>query len=152
MTTAPDVPARPSPEQLTARIPILGHLGIRVVPSPREGVFSAVMELGPQTRNAQGVTHGGVLATLVDFCGAMAVGGATGRGGPTIDLHVRFLRAGRGNALRADATVVKAGRRVVVVDVRVFDDHEVLVAIGTAAFAPGAGGPPSWDAADETGG
>ena len=47
----------------------------------------------------------------------------------TADLHVRYLAAAAGDRVRIEASVVKAGRALVVVDGRVTDSAGRLVAI-----------------------
>ena len=61
----------------------------------------------------------------------------TGRGGPTSDMHIRYLGAAtEGTVLRAEARVQRAGRTLIVMDVRVTDQDGRLVAVGDLALAP----------------
>jgi uncharacterized protein (TIGR00369 family) len=93
--------------------------------------------------------HGGVISTLVDTAGGMAIWGAlehpTQRVS-TIDLRVDYLRPGRTETLVAEARVVRVGRSVGVADVRIF--HRVApdetMATGKGVYAiksPRAQGP-----------
>ena len=59
-----------------------------------------------------------------------------GHGGPTADLHIRYLRPPDGSPIRADPRVLRTGRRLAVVKVRVFGHSGRLAAIGTMATAP----------------
>jgi uncharacterized protein (TIGR00369 family) len=81
-----------------------------------------------------GLTHGGVLATLIDIAGAAA--SATGvraedgaTGGATSHLAVTYLSPGRGD-LRAVATVIHRTRSATNADVQVSDASGRLVASG----------------------
>ncbi len=47
----------------------------------------------------------------------------------TADLHVRYLGAARGDRVRVEAKVVKAGRQLVVVQGEVIDGEERVVAV-----------------------
>jgi len=121
--------------ELIARIPVLAWLGLRHVPSGDPDVHSVEMDLAEHHSNLMGAVHGGVLATLIDHCGGHAAGVLAGRGGPTADLHVRYLARARAGPIRADARVVRAGRQLVVTEVRVTDGEGTLIAIGDMSVA-----------------
>jgi uncharacterized protein (TIGR00369 family) len=78
--------------------------------------------------------HGGVVAAMVDISGHAAIAAKVLHSVATVDMRVDFLRLAAGSELRAVATVVKLGRTIGVVDVRVTDDQKRLVAIGRAAY------------------
>jgi uncharacterized protein (TIGR00369 family) len=69
------------------------------------------------------IVHGGVIAALIDVAGvAAALSGAsfdTLRGSATSSLSISYLAPARSVALRADAVVLRRGRRQVVIDVSV---------------------------------
>jgi uncharacterized protein (TIGR00369 family) len=65
--------------------------------------------------------HGGVLSALIDIAGDYAIASRLGRGVPTIDLRVDYLRPARRGNLRALARAVKVGRTVGVADVELRD-------------------------------
>ena len=52
------------------------------------------------------------------------------------DLHIRYLAPARGSVIRAEARVLRAGRRLVVTEVRVLDDTGAFVATATVSLAP----------------
>lgn len=79
--------------------------------------------------------HGGAIATLIDVAGNFAIIAAIDRDVPTIDLRVDYLRPVRSGALRAVARVVKAGRRLGIADVEVFDEAGQMVAVGRGLFS-----------------
>jgi uncharacterized protein (TIGR00369 family) len=79
--------------------------------------------------------HGGVLSALIDIAGDYAIATKVGRGVPTIDLRVDYLRPARRGELRALARALKVGRTVGVADVELRDATGALVAIGRCAYS-----------------
>ncbi len=83
--------------------------------------------------------HGGVISTLIDTAGGFAVwtqlSGIDDRVS-TIDLRVDYLAPGAAEALVAEATVVRVGNRVGVVDVRCWQPSQPTrtVATGKAVY------------------
>lgn len=79
--------------------------------------------------------HGGVIAALVDIAGHAAIAAKVHHGVPTVDLRIDYLRAAAGSELLATADLVRLGRTLGIVDVRVTDDQGKLVAIGRGLFS-----------------
>lgn len=79
--------------------------------------------------------HGGVISALIDIAGDYAIASRLGRGVPTIDLRVDYLRPARRGELRALARAVKVGRTVGVADVELRDANDAVVAIGRCAYS-----------------
>jgi uncharacterized protein (TIGR00369 family) len=79
--------------------------------------------------------HGGVISALIDIAGDYAVASKLGRGVPTIDLRVDYLRPARRGELRAIARAVKVGRSIGVADVELRDAKGAVVAIGRCAYS-----------------
>jgi uncharacterized protein (TIGR00369 family) len=79
--------------------------------------------------------HGGVISALIDIAGDYAIASKLGRGVPTIDLRVDYLRPARRGDLRALARAVKVGRTVGVADVELRDANDAVVAIGRCAYS-----------------
>jgi uncharacterized protein (TIGR00369 family) len=126
----------------SAGIPLMGYLGVRLVQAAAPDVaVSMEMDRTAEVLNLAGNPHGGAIAALIDHAGGLAVGVALGHSGPTADLHVRFLRAPEGSPIRADARVLRTGRRLAVVEVRVYGQAGDLAAIGTMTTAPMETGP-----------
>jgi uncharacterized protein (TIGR00369 family) len=71
---------------------------------------------------------------MVDITGHAAIAAKVLRTVATIDMRVDYLRLAGGTELVAMATVIKMGRTIGVVDVRISDDQQRLVAIGRAAY------------------
>ena len=115
--------------------PFVAGLGVRHIDSGDAQVYSNEMDLAECLENSAGQVHGGAIATLIDYTGGGAVIALTGRGGPTADLHVRYLSGVRSGPVRADARILKGGRQLVVVEVRVTDGDDRLVAVGDLALS-----------------
>jgi uncharacterized protein (TIGR00369 family) len=79
--------------------------------------------------------HGGVVAALIDLAAHAAVAVKIGRMAPTIDLRIDYIRPAEGNALIAQAKLLKAGRTVARVDVDVRDTRDRTVALGRGTFS-----------------
>jgi uncharacterized protein (TIGR00369 family) len=78
--------------------------------------------------------HGAIVAAMVDITGHAAIAAKLKHSVATVDMRVDYLRLAGGAELIAAATVVKLGRTIGVVDVRIEDDQKQLVAIGRAAY------------------
>ncbi len=96
-----------------------------------------------------GRLHGGVIASVLDVAGGLAVMmgiAAFHRGDTTqqilerfsrlatIDLRVDYLRQGIGREFTAEAEVVRLGRRVAVCSMRLTNDQHSLIATGNASY------------------
>ncbi|OBG36105.1 phenylacetic acid degradation protein [Mycobacterium alsense] len=88
--------------------------------------------------NNRGALQGGLVATLIDVAGGrLAVKYAgEGAGAGTADMSVHFLAPIVEGPARAKATLVRAGKRMIVVAVDVFDvGRDRLAARATLSFA-----------------
>jgi uncharacterized protein (TIGR00369 family) len=101
-----------------------------------DGSVTVRLRLRDELRHTagRGDTHGGVVAALIDIAGHAAVCAQVRRSVPTIDMRVDYLRAAAGTALDAVATIVKLGRLIAVVDIRVVDDQGRIAAVGRASY------------------
>lgn len=91
------------------------HDGVAVLELPFRDDF-----IGDPIRRAM---HGGVLSTLADTAGGIAVWTQLAdarRRVSTIDLRIDYLRPGRAEAVLCEARVVRQGNRVGVCDMRLF--------------------------------
>ena len=82
--------------------------------------------------------HGGPIASMIDTVGDYALIMLLGRGLPTVNFRVDYLRPAVDTALTVVATVRRNGRSVGISDVEVFDDRGTLLAIGRATYATAA--------------
>ena len=82
-----------------------------------------VLPFKPENVTVEDIVHGGVIAALIDIAGvAAALSGASSetlRGSATSTLSISYLAPARSAALRAEAMVLRRGRRQVVIDVSV---------------------------------
>ena len=115
-------------------VPLHQLVDLRVVAAGDGG--PTVMEI-PIAANALGnggQLHGGAVALLCDVACAVAASSASTYDVNThilvtADLHVRYLGPARGDHVRAEARVAKAGRTLVVVQADVTDAEGRAVAI-----------------------
>lgn len=126
------------PAEATERLqgsPLHRFLGFRVTHIGDDEVWLE-MPIAPDAFGGTGNLHGGALATLIDVCSAMAASRANPFGFEThslvtADLHVRYLgRPSGGESVRAVAKVVRAGRMLMVVETRVLDVNDRIIATG----------------------
>lgn len=92
----------------------------------------------PDLRNLRGALQGGLVATLIDVAaGRLAVKHAgDGDGAGTADMSIHFLAPIVEGPARAAATLVRVGKRMIVVGVDVFDvGRDRLAARATLSFA-----------------
>jgi uncharacterized protein (TIGR00369 family) len=137
----------PEPPQSPERILAPGHafeaFEWRII--AEEGAdWVMEMEITPRVVNTLGALQGGLLATLIDSVGGMALldGGLTGPRHVTSELQVSFLAAAKVGPVRAVAHILHRGGKsaVVRVDVRDVGADDLFVATGTLRFALMSGG------------
>ena len=87
--------------------------------------------------------HGGVIGSLLDIAGDYAVALELGRGVPTIDMRVDFLKVAGREQLVASAKLVRLGRSVGVADAEVRNAKGELVAVGRILYSTRAPAPAS---------
>src|SRR5258706_8105395 len=107
--------------------PLHQLLGLQFVNGPDPAVVIVEMPVAPGAFNGSGNLHGGAIASLVDVAsGSAAARAGTFRPGEntlvTADMHVRYLGRPKGSVVRAEARVMRAGRQLIVVEIRVVDD------------------------------
>ncbi|WP_088140357.1 PaaI family thioesterase [Achromobacter xylosoxidans] len=118
--------------------PFIAWLGLSVRDvNHDQGELTVLAPMRPEFERgaASGQWHGGPLAAVIDTVGDFAVGMLLGRGLPTINFRVDYLRPAVNTALTAVARVRRNGRSVGVADVDLYNDQGALVAIGRATYA-----------------
>ena len=95
------------------------------------------------------ILHGGVISAVLDVAAGFAIHLAVGKSREdqpqdgdfpsigTIDLHVDYLRPGRGKYFIATGRVVRLGNRVAVAHMDLVNDEGELIATGGAAYMVG---------------
>lgn len=137
--------------RLDEQIPFNRLLGISILEIGRDRALMGVEMrdelVGNFTRRS---LHGGVIATLLDLVGGLAVLVAIfERAGPdsqaaeafsnfgTINLHVDYLRPGIGRSFEAAATLLRPGNKVAVARMELRNDRSDLIAVGTGTYSLG---------------
>lgn len=100
----------------------------------------------------QGILHGGVISAVLDTTGGLtaSLGVLRKMAGQTaeeigkrltkigtIDLRIDYLRPGKGKYFVATGSIMRAGRRVSVTRMELYNDQNVLIAVGTGTYIVG---------------
>jgi uncharacterized protein (TIGR00369 family) len=116
-----------------ATVPFNAWLGAEVISVDDEGVrvrFPWRVEFG----GTPGMTHGGILASIIDLSAYLALMAAKGGSGPTIDMRVDYHRSMVNGALFSLAKLLRVGSTISTVDVIVHDAEQRLIASGRCVF------------------
>ncbi|MBA3767526.1 MAG: PaaI family thioesterase [Acidobacteria bacterium] len=121
--------------EIIKTIPFVQLLGLELEEIER-GAATLRLELRDELMRNGSITHGGVIASLIDTASAFAVMSQLepGKSTTTIDLTIQYLRPLIKGVARAHARVLRAGRRVAVVSVDVTNDAEVLAATALTSY------------------
>lgn len=98
-----------------------------------DGSYYAQVELEPKHQNPYGIAHGGLLYTMADT----TAGNNARRFGErpvTLDSDFHFLKNVSSGILTAKAELVRTGRRIFVIRVRVTTESGMLLAEGTFTY------------------
>jgi uncharacterized protein (TIGR00369 family) len=116
---------------------LLGQLGMRDVVDTDERLIIE-MDNRPDLTNIRGALQGGLVATLIDIAAGRLAERHVGpdQSVTTADLNVHFLAPVVVGPARAEATIVRAGKRLIVTAVDVIDvGRDRLAARSTLSFA-----------------
>ena len=116
---------------------LLGQMGFRDVLESDERLI-VEMDNRPDLTNTRGAIQGGLVATLIDIAAGRLAGRHVGpdQDVTTADMNVHFLAPVIVGPARAEATIVRAGRRMIVTAVDVSDvGRDRLAARSTLSFA-----------------
>ena len=118
--------------------PFHQYLGLKLVETKPDFVRLRLEKTATTPAGIGGSVNGGVLATMIDMAG-VAPGFtkiAEGSQPPgTADLNITYLRQAQGLWLDAEARVVKRGRQLCTIEVRITNDSGDLCAIGRVLYA-----------------
>lgn len=115
-------------------VPLHQLVDLRVIAAGDDGPTVMEIPLAAAALGNGGQLHGGAVALLCDVACAVAASSASTYDATThilvtADLHVRYLGPARGEHVRAEARVVKAGRTLIVVQADVTDAEGRAVAV-----------------------
>jgi uncharacterized protein (TIGR00369 family) len=116
-------------------VPFARFLGIELGEMKR-GEARLHLEMRDELLRNNGVAHGGVVASLADTAAAFAILTLLEphETTTTIDLTIHYLRPLLTGRATANARVVRAGRRVLVISVEVTDEAKALTATALTSF------------------
>ena len=120
-------------QKLAGIFPVAAFLGIRFSQAS-EGLIIAEFRAGPQHRNPMGTLHGGILCDLADAAMGVAFASNLGDGESftTLELKINFLRPVWDALLIAKAQVVSRGRTVGLLECKITDEKQRLIAMATS--------------------
>jgi len=121
-------------------VPFARFLGIELGEMKR-GQATLHLEMRDELRRNNGVAHGGVVASLADTAAAFAILTLLEphETTTTIDLTIHYLRPLLTGRATANARVLRAGRRLLVISVEVVDEAQALAATVLTSFIKLAG-------------
>ncbi|MFZ3227484.1 MAG: PaaI family thioesterase [Xanthobacteraceae bacterium] len=132
------MPAELSFEQIQAlvtRAPFHQWLGLSVVAVSDDGIeIRATWREEWVVNSERGITHGGILAALIDLAADWAMVKQTGRGVPTIDLRVDYHAPAMPGDLAVRGKVVRMGSQFSTAEAHVFDRDGKLIASGRGTY------------------
>ncbi|MBE7197668.1 MAG: PaaI family thioesterase [Parafilimonas terrae] len=132
---------RLSQEEVQERLdasPFIKFLGLTVVSLDHDkGEITMRAPMRPELERGAGTRqwHGGPIASIIDTVGDFALIMLVGRGLPTVNFRVDYLRPAIDTALIVTATVRRNGKTVGISDIDVFNESGTLLAIGRATYA-----------------
>ncbi|WP_151447898.1 PaaI family thioesterase [Lacisediminimonas profundi] len=118
--------------------PFMSFLGMTVTDIDYEqGLLTMRIPMRAEFERGRGSGqwHGGPIAAIIDTVGDYAVGMLHGRGLPTVNFRVDYFRPAINTALIAVAKVRRNGRSVGVADVDIYNESQVLLAVGRATYS-----------------
>jgi uncharacterized protein (TIGR00369 family) len=82
--------------------------------------------------------HGGILASIADTAGGIAAVSTVESikdKVSTIDMRIDYLNGSEPKDLYAEAEIIKSGKRIVKVDVKIYHEKEKIIAVGRCAYS-----------------
>jgi uncharacterized protein (TIGR00369 family) len=117
--------------------------------SPVQRTLGTTLDYGPDDEaivrfpgdaafdNALGITHGGIIATLMDTAGWFAAAACCDTWLLTADLHVQLVAPASAGPLVAEGRVTHMGNRIATARMSVTAGDGTVVALGQGTFAVG---------------
>jgi uncharacterized protein (TIGR00369 family) len=122
-------------EKAFADVPFARLLDIEMGEMER-GKASLHLGVRDELRQNNGLMHGGVIASLIDTAAAFAILTVLepNKTTTTVDLTIHYLRPLIKGRATAEARVVRAGRRIIVVAIDVLDEAEHIAATALTTY------------------
>ena len=122
-------------EKTFRQVPYVGLLGLEFVAAER-GAATFALEAREELTRMGGILHGGAVVSLMDTAAACAVHTLLDPSGRTVtvDLTTHFLRPAGSGRVEARATVLRRGRRVIILSVEARDGVGELIATSTMTY------------------
>ncbi|MCP8967986.1 PaaI family thioesterase [Ectobacillus ponti] len=102
-----------------------------------DGAYQITIPVTSVTQNIFGAVHGGIIATILDTTMGYVLNHELvpkGQGVVTTEMKVNYLLPGDGKHLRCVAQTVHRGRKLCVVEGKLYNDRDELIAIATGSF------------------
>jgi len=117
------------------QIPFNALLGLRLIRFHADGVTIGCT-LRPELRNALGVLHGGVSATLADVAVGVAVTRHLGRlrAATTVELKINYLRPIQDGKVTARSHLVRVGKNLATARVDLFNGSKEPAAVALVTY------------------
>jgi uncharacterized protein (TIGR00369 family) len=93
------------------------------------------MPYNPSFDHTMGGIYGGVVASMIDNAGWYTAAAHTDNWVSTVNLNIQLLEPAEKIHIRAIGELVRAGKRLSVVNTKVFAGDDKLIAIGSGNFA-----------------
>ena len=115
-------------------VPFIAHLGIEAK-EIAQGEVQAELILQPHHLNPMGMSHGGILMTLLDFTMAMSAKSKAQHPGAglTIDMSIAFMKGGK-SKLISHGKVLRSGRSIHFCEASITDITGEMVAKAMGTF------------------
>ena len=127
----PDQAASKYVQEIFYRANFIRDLNVRL-DKVSEGVCETSLVVQERLRQQHGFIHGGVIATMADHTAGGAARSLSGdKDVLTVEFKINYLRPAIGDRLRCTATVLRAGKTVIVAEALVYAGNagkEALVA------------------------
>lgn len=116
-------------------VPFVQHLKFTLGEFER-GKAVVEVDARPEYLQNHGLVHGGFTASLIDTATAFAIIGhlAAGETTTTVDLNIHYLRPITAGRVRATATVIRAGRKIITATAEVTNDEAQLCAMASTTY------------------
>lgn len=98
-----------------------------------ENYAKIAVDITEKSLNPYGIVHGGLIYTLADSAMGIALA-TTGRMGVTLNCNIDYLAPGTGKKLIADTEIIKDGKTIVVIRVKVVDEKDTLISTVTGTY------------------